>query len=185
MKDRAFALLLAAFVMLLGAGTTAWIKAEAVEESAQNQTDVPSVQSGTRVEEEFLLPVAGTVEREFGAEYSEEYGQWTMCPYIELITRENAQVSAPLSGTITRIEARSEGGSCIALECGQTVVEIFPVYYVRVAEGNSVRQGEVLGSAHGRLIVQAVEEGYVKDPRQSGKTSSFDKAAGAERDAVE
>ncbi len=185
MKNRTFALLLAALVMLLGAGATAWQKVRQ-EDGVQMQAQSAAVHSRENTEgEEFLIPVFGTTEQEYGAVYSEEYGQWTMCPHMTWTVEYGREVYAPLSGTVTKIEAGTEGGSCVHMDCGQAVLEIFPIYNVRVFSGSRVEQGEVLGEARECLRVRAYQNGLPIDPRRIGKTSSFDAAAGAEQGNVE
>ena len=187
MKERDFALLLAALVMLLGTGATLWQKGRQEEEEMYTQSAAVQLQqeNEAKEEEEILLPAFGTLEKEYGAVYSGEYAQWTLCPYTTWAVEGMAEVSAPLSGTVTGIEARAGGGSLVRIDCEDAVLEIFPIYNVRVFAGSRTARGEVLGNARDTLTLQAYRDGLPTDPRQLGKASSFEMSAGAGRSAVE
>jgi len=192
MKERNFALFLAALVMLLGAGASVWQKGRQEDARMRAQSAAVRIQEEREAKEgeakdgeEILLPAFGTPKQEYGAVYSDQYGQWTLSECMVWTVEGMREVSAPLSGTVVRIEPQTEGGSRVRIDCGDAAVEIFPIYNVRVFSGSRTARGDVIGTARESLTLRAYRDDLPTDPRQIGKTSSFDASAGAGQKGVE
>lgn len=174
MNSRTFAAVLAGMIMLISAVAGIW-------KQGMRERDIPAESEVEYVQpqiEEFIIPVQGEMSRAFGAEYSSTYGQWSMQTETVFSTQERADIYAPLSGRVERIEAEESGGSKIALKCGEATISLFPVYEVRVFVGSSVQQGERLGSVQRALHVQAERGGETIDPQSVTGEITFPQAAG-------
>ena len=154
MKNRAFFLLTASFIMLLTAVVSMLERSPAAEEAEKTSAAV--------VREEYILPAAGKEVQKFGAVFSEELGQWSMRDETVIETDESCFVYAPADGRIERIEA-GENGCRITIAGGEVKVLLYPVSGVRVFENSMVQAGALLGTAAGRLSIRAERAGRAID----------------------
>lgn len=160
MSNRTFCILLAAFLMLLGAGTKVIMRIGIHDEEEAVQTA-----SAASVEEKLISPT-GTwqVSGEFGALYSEEYGQWMLRDDVLMNLGGETEIIAPMSGSIVSIQAEESGGSCIQLDHKGIVLTISPVYSLQIFEGSKVNQGDMLGIGREYLVLRAEQEEMIMDP---------------------
>lgn len=159
-RYRTFCVLLASTLMLAGAAIGLW-RGEAEKPIEAETADASS---GALAGQTWRRPVGGAVREAFGAQYSEELGQWTMRECMVLQTENREPVVAPLDGSVEKVAAQTGGGSRIDMRCGDMQVSLSPVYGVRVFEGSAVQSGDVLGEAEGTLSVCAKRAGVCVDP---------------------
>lgn len=161
MTSRTFCLLLAAFLFALSAGTALIMRGMQREDGTIQDAFVAVLP------EERLKSPAGNWQRAsvFGAQYSEQYGQWSFRDDILLEMADSAPVYAPMSGKVIRIEAIEQGGSRAVLRCRDEIeISLHPVYSLRVFEGSAVEQGDVIGEGRGSVSMKTWQAGCVIDP---------------------
>lgn len=163
MKNRTFCILLAICVMVLGTVAALLKKAQ-----PEQQPDAMNISAAAQQEEreQLCMPVEEWhVEQAFGAEYSEEYGQWALNEELWLKTTADSPVYAPLSGKVAKVTAWEDGGSMLTLTCVEEItLELGPIRGVRVFPGSTFRKMDVLGIAGERMLLRAYQSGQAVDP---------------------
>lgn len=161
MTTRTFCLLIVTLLLALSAGTVIVIRGISVEEQEVKEAFVASKPI------EYLKSPTGSWQETavFGAQYSEQYGQWSYRDDIAFDMQANAPVYAPMSGTVVRVEEAGESGSCVVLQCGEeTEIGLQPVYGLRIFKGSKVKQGDVIGEGRGSVSLKVWKAGRIVDP---------------------
>ena len=161
MSSRTFALILAGFLFTLSAGAVLLMRTIQPEESPSAEAFVRAAPPETLESPTGSWQTAGM----FGAQYSVQYGQWSLRDDVVLMISDGAPVYAPMSGTVPETEALESGGSRVIIRCGDgTEIELHPVYSLRVFEGSRVSQGDVIGSGKNSVLLKASQNGMPVDP---------------------
>lgn len=161
MSNRTFCLLLIAFLFAISAGVAAFMRWNQPEDETAQDTFV-----STPIAETLTSPTGSWQEAGiFGAQYSERYGQWSLKDEITLKIQSGASIYAPMSGTVSRVEAIAEGGGSVVLQCENDVqIMIWPVYKLRVFEGSRVTQNDTIGFGEEQVSMRIYQNGRVIDP---------------------
>ncbi len=171
MSNRTFFVLLVSVLMLLGGVSTLMMKKDMP--IRQETADAAAYGQKLEIEEAadvLLLPEKAEIVEGYGAVYSEEYGQWSVCEEMYLKTKTGSSIYAPLSGVVKKIEnvgaedLMISTGSRITIECGEANVSIYPVYGVCVFAGSNVTRENLLGTAREQLYICAQKGGRAIDP---------------------
>jgi len=94
---------------------------------------------------EFVIPVSGKIQREFGWETSPQ-GDKLLHPGIDILAEKpGAEVKAALGGKIKSVGESRRLGKYVEIDCGQGLITIYGnCWEIAVKEGQRVEQGEVI-----------------------------------------
>ena len=163
MNSRTFCLMLAGFLFALSAGTYLLLTGNKPEDSVAEQTIAQA-----EPVQKLISPTGSWQEAGmFGAQYSEEYGQWSLRNDITFRISEDTPVAAPLTGVVKSIEEMKGGGSRVTIQCADaTQILLYPVYSLRIFSGSRIEQGDIIGVGKKCLSLEARKDGQAIDPLQ-------------------
>lgn len=111
-------------------------------------------------ETKYIMPIQGEIIKEYATEklvYSETLGMWKTHPGIDIKAKLNDRVKSVSNGTVVKIEKDNFYGNVVKItdDKGYTFVYSNLDSDVQVKQGDSVKQGQILGkvgiSATGEL----------------------------------
>lgn len=94
-----------------------------------------------------MMPVSGKVESAFGWQYSGSLNEWYYNPGISIAAKTKTPVRAAWSGTVTQVAQVPHMGLSMTVNDGDGFETVYGhLGKARFKAGQSVRQGEVIGS---------------------------------------
>lgn len=160
MSNQTFYVVIASVLMLVGTAASMLLNAPGQQGEQALQT---IRQEKINQQENLLLPETVRILEAYGANYSEEYAQWSFSERMTFETVSGEGLYAPISGIVRKIE-KLDSGSRIIVDCVEGILEIYPVYGVRSFEGSRITQQTILGTIGSTLTMRAEKDGFAVDP---------------------
>ncbi|MBQ9783352.1 MAG: peptidoglycan DD-metalloendopeptidase family protein [Clostridia bacterium] len=131
----------------------------------------PSNSGASQVEDKipsFILPVSGVLSKKHDPSlqvYSTTLNDYRVHIGLDIVTAENAPVYAAADGTISKIWKDPMMGYCIAIKHGGDCVTVYKnlaeALPQGIAEGTSVRSGQLIAAVGDSSMVEVAEEPHL------------------------
>ena len=116
----------------------------------------------------FVLPVSGTLSKQHNPDlqvYSTTLKDYRVHIGLDLVTEENAPVYAAADGSVKRIWKDALMGYCVAIEHSGECVTVYKnlgkTLPEGIAEGVSVRSGQLVATVGNSAMVEIAEEPHL------------------------
>lgn len=131
------------------------IAAQPTETKAQDvpytEPEPPATEENKTEKKTFILPVKGTVIKEFSEDtlqYDKTFGDMRLHRAIDISCDENSQIVSAGSGTVTNVSDSAEFNKIVTIDHGNGyTVEYCGLGTTTVKKGDTVTAGDVIGTA--------------------------------------